>query len=106
MLYDSNNTVYTPGFGQRSGGADRFSHAGLDGTSYLSDGAGAFPSALRYEAFGNRTATAEPAHPTPFLFGGAGGAGAETEYADGSDTGLGLVHTGGGYYDPAGGWGG
>ena len=104
IVADSNSsTTYTPGFAQRQGSTDRFSHDDWLGSSrYLSDSTGnAFPSALRFDAFGNRSATGgtDAFDPTEFQF--AGGAGYETEYASGTEPGIGLQLLGQRYYDPA-----
>ena len=91
LVHDSSGsgTVYTPGFAQRQGSTDRFSHDDWLGSSrYLSDSTGnAFPAALRFDAFGNRSATGgtDPYDATEFQF--AGGAGYETEYASGTEPG-------------------
>jgi RHS repeat-associated protein len=98
-LFDSNaSTWYTPGLSQRKGltGPDRHFHSDwLGSTRYLSDGAGTgLPAALRYDAYGSRSAFAgtDPAHPTDFQFAG---------YAREADGSLGLVYLDQRYYDPA-----
>jgi RHS repeat-associated protein len=92
--------VLTPGLAQRSGSTDRFSHADWIGSArYLTDSTGnAAPSALRYDAYGCRTALAGPAFPTEFEF--VGKLGYESEYQDGSDAGLGIDYLQARYYDP------
>ena len=60
VLYDSfSSSTYTPGVSQRVGGGDQFFHTDwLGSTRYLSDSTGNnFPNALRYDAFGSRSAT-------------------------------------------------
>src|SRR5262249_43325558 len=59
------------------------------------------PSALRYDAFGNRSATGgtDPFDSTDFQF--AGGFGYQTEYASATEPGLGLEYLEQRYYDPA-----
>jgi hypothetical protein len=72
VLHDSSaNTIYTPGFAQHTD-RDRFYNSDwLGSTRYLSDGTGNFfPSAFRFDAFGQRSATHGPAHPSDFLFAG------------------------------------
>jgi hypothetical protein len=69
IVFDSSgSTVLTPGLAQRSNGTDRFSQEDWLGSArYLTDNSGnAAPSALRFDAFGNRTALAGPAYPTEF----------------------------------------
>jgi hypothetical protein len=93
VLHDSHqDTTYTPGWGQRADGVDRFHHSDWIGsTRYLSDSTGNnFPSGLRYDAYGNRSATAGADHPTDYLF--AGQWGYQTEYQTGSEPGLGLQY--------------
>lgn len=71
LLHDTSGpTTYTPGSGQRKNGTDRFHHADwLGSTRYLSDPAGTSePSVLRYDAFGLRTHTTGPVHPSDFLW--------------------------------------
>jgi RHS repeat-associated protein len=69
-------------------------------TRYLSDNTGnSFPSALRFDAFGQRSATSGPVQPTTFQY--AGGWAYQTEYADATDPGLGLQYLQQRYYDPA-----
>jgi hypothetical protein len=68
VLYDAlNATTYTPGVSQRVNGVDTFFHTDwLGSTRYLTDSTGNnFPSALRYDAFGNRSATGTRCGPTP-----------------------------------------
>jgi RHS repeat-associated protein len=101
VLYDG-ATTYTPGLGHRYTGINpRFYHSDWVGsTCYLSDSSGNFfPSALRYDAFGNRTALAGPNQPTPFQF--AGGWGYEAEYSDSTEPYLGLSYLEQRYYEPA-----
>src|SRR5262249_18471850 len=102
IVHDSNGagTVITPGFAQRQGTTDRFTHKDWLGSSrYLSDSTGnAFPRATRFDAFGNRSATGgtDPYTATDFQF--AGGAGHQTEYATATDPGLGLQYLRQRYY--------
>jgi RHS repeat-associated protein len=101
-VFDSSgSTVLTPGLAQRSNGVDRFLHEDWIGsTRYMTDSTGnAAPSALRYDAFGERTALAGPAYPTEFQF--VGKLGYQSEYQDGSDPGLGIDYLQQRYYDPA-----
>jgi RHS repeat-associated protein len=101
VLYDG-ATTYTPGLGHRYTGINpRFYHSDWVGsTRYLSDSSGNFfPSALRYDAFGQRTALAGPNQPTPFQF--AGGWGYEAEYSDSTEPYLGLSYLQERYYEPA-----
>jgi RHS repeat-associated protein len=101
-VYDSSgSTVLTPGLAQRSGSTDRFFQEDWIGSArYLTDSSGnAAPSALRYDAYGNRTALAGPSYPTEFAF--VGKLGYESEYQDGSDPGLGIDYLQQRYYDPA-----
>jgi RHS repeat-associated protein len=101
VLYDG-ATTYTPGLAQRQGtSASRFAHSDWVGsTRYLSDPSGlVMPSALRYDAYGQRTALAGPTYPTPYQF--AGGWGYETEYSDASEPYLGLAYVDQRYYEPA-----
>src|SRR5207244_657343 len=89
IVFDSSgSTVLTPGLAQRSNGVDRFSHPDWIGSArYLTDSTGnVAPSALRYDAFGERMALAGPAYPAEFQF--AAKSGYQTEYADASDPGL------------------
>jgi hypothetical protein len=77
VFHDSNlSTVHTPGLAQRQGSTDRFCHSDWVGsTRYLSDSTGnSIPSALRFDAFGHRSAAgaAGRRHPSP-LRGGDGG---------------------------------
>jgi RHS repeat-associated protein len=102
IVFDSSgSTVLTPGLAQRSNGTDSFFHTDWIGsTRYMTDGTGnATPSALRYDAFGERTALAGPAYPTEFQF--AAKSGYQTEYADATDSGLGIDYLQQRYYDPA-----
>ena len=76
--HDSNGpTTYTPGFAQRQNGVDRFPHSDwLGSTRYLADTNGtSFPAQLRYDAFGNRSATGgtDPYHSTDYQFAGQWG---------------------------------
>jgi RHS repeat-associated protein len=103
LLYDAyQSAVYTPGVSQRVSGADTFFHTDwLGSTRYLSDSPGnTFPNALRYDAFGNRSAYGGTYDPTPFQY--AGGYGYQTEYADASanEPGVGLQYLQQRYYDP------
>jgi len=66
VLYDG-ATTYTPGLAQRYGtSASRFYHSDWVGsTRYLSENTGlVMPLALRYDAYGQRTALAGPNYPT------------------------------------------
>jgi RHS repeat-associated protein len=101
-LYDSYlQTYYTPRLMQRQSvqGPDRFFHPDwLGSTRYLSNGNGtATPAMLRYDAYGNRSASAgtDPAHPTDFQWAGGEG------YMREADTSLGLDYLYQRYYDPA-----
>jgi RHS repeat-associated protein len=101
-VFDSSgSTVLTPGLAQRSNGVDRFFQEDWIGSArYLTDSTGnAAPSALRFDAFGERTAVAGAAYPTEFQF--AAKSGYQTEYQDASDPGLGIVYCQQRYYDPA-----
>jgi RHS repeat-associated protein len=84
--------TYTSGLWRADGGTDRFCHSDwLASVRYFSDSSGnSFPSALRYDGFGNRCATGgtDPYDPSDFQF--AGGAGYQTEFASATDPGLGL----------------
>jgi RHS repeat-associated protein len=93
--------VLTPGLAQRSGSTDRFFQEDwLGSTRYMTDSSGnTAPSALRYDAFGERMATAGPAYPTEFQF--VGKEGYQSEYEDGSDPGLGIEYLQQRHYDPA-----
>jgi hypothetical protein len=76
LLWSSNpNTVYTPGFGHRSNGVSTFYHTDwLGSTRYTSDSTGnTFPQALRFDAFGNRSATFDPANWQPADMQGVSG---------------------------------
>jgi RHS repeat-associated protein len=104
VLYDSNgNTTFTPGLAQRSGGTDRFFHTDwLGSTRWMSDGANgnSFPVYALFDSFGNRqTDVTTPGSFSPFQWGGS--VGYQTEYADPSVPGLGLVYMEQRYYDPA-----
>jgi RHS repeat-associated protein len=105
LLWSSNpNTVHTPGFGHRSNGINTFYHHDwLGSTRYTSDITGnTFPQALRFDAFGNRSATGgtAPYHSTDLQWAGAWGY--QTEWSNGaSDPGLGLAYLEQRYYDPA-----
>jgi RHS repeat-associated protein len=104
LLWDSHpNHVFTPGWGHRSNGINTFYHSDwLGSTRYTSDITGnSFPQALRTDAFGNRSATGDPAnwHPTDFQFGADWGY--QTEWASATDPGLGLHYLHNRYYDPA-----
>src|SRR5207253_4614364 len=64
--------------------SDLFHSDWLGSTRYLSDSTGNnFPNALRYDAFGNRSATGGTYDPTPFQF--AGGWGYQAEFATGPE---------------------
>jgi hypothetical protein len=84
LMWESNpTTIYTPGFGHRSNGVNTFYHHDWIGsTRYTSDISGnTFPGALRYDAFGSRSATGgTPYHPTDMQF--AGDYGYPTGYAN------------------------
>jgi RHS repeat-associated protein len=104
IVYDNNTGVTTtPGLSKRASGVDRFFHSDwLGSTRYLSDNTGNnFPSALRYDAFGGRSATggADPYDPTDYQFGGQSGY--QTEYASATEPGVGLQYLEQRYYDPA-----
>src|SRR5947209_5508590 len=104
VVYDNNTGVTTtPGLSKRQSGVDRFFHTDwLGSTRYLSDGTGnTFPSALRYDAYGGRSATggSDPYDPTDFQFGGSSGY--QTEYASATEPGVGLQYLEQRYYDPA-----
>jgi RHS repeat-associated protein len=103
-VWDSHpNHVYTPGWGHRSNGINTFYHSDwLGSTRWTSDITGnTFPQALRFDAFGNRSATGDPAnwHPTDLQF--AGKWGYQTEWASSTDPGLGLQYLHHRHYDPA-----
>jgi RHS repeat-associated protein len=101
VLYDG-ATTYTPGLAQRYGTTEpRYSHSDWVGsTRYLSESTGLLmPSALRYDAYGQRTALAGPNYPTPYQF--AGGWGYEAEYSDATEPYLGLAYVDQRYYEPA-----
>jgi RHS repeat-associated protein len=105
LLYDSNaNTIYTPGFGQQASGVDRYADQDwLGSTRYLSDGqnGNGFPSMLRFDAFGNRSATGgtDAYDSTDLQF--AGGLGYQTEFASATEPGVGLQYLDQRHYDPA-----
>jgi RHS repeat-associated protein len=102
LLYDSyNSAVYTPGVSQRVNGVDSYFHTDwLGSTRYLSDSTGNnFPNALRYDAFGNRSATGGSYDPSPFQF--AGDSGYQSEFAAAAEQGTGLQYLEQRYYDPA-----
>ena len=102
LLWSSNpTTIYTPGFGHRSNGVNTFYHHDWIGsTRYTSDISGnTFPSALRFDAYGNRSATGGTTyHPTDEQFAGVWGY--QTEWASSTDPGLGLDYLSERYYDP------
>jgi RHS repeat-associated protein len=106
VMHDTANggTSYTPGLAQRVNAQDRFFHSDwLGSTRYLSDNTGnSFPSQLRYDGFGNRSATqgTDAYHSTEFQFGGAGW-GYQQEFASATEPGLGLQYLAQRYYDPA-----
>jgi hypothetical protein len=95
LVYDGNaNTTYTPGFGQQANGVDRYlDQDWLGSTRYLSDGANgnSFPSLLRFDAFGKRSATggADAYDSTDLQF--AGGLGYQTEFASTTEPGVGVT---------------
>jgi RHS repeat-associated protein len=105
LLHEDNpTTVYTPGFGHRSNGVNKFYHVDwLGSTRYTSDATGnSFPAAMRFDAYGQRSATGgtNPYHSTDLQFAGAHGY--QTEWSGGaSDPGLGLQYLQQRYYDPA-----
>jgi RHS repeat-associated protein len=104
LMHESNpTTVYTPGYGHRSNGINTFYHHDWLGSSrWTSDLTGnAFPQALRFDAFGNRSATQAPAswHPTDLQF--AGDWGYQSEWASSTEPGLALNYLEQRYYDPA-----
>jgi len=104
VVHDSNtNTTYTPGLSHRTGSADRFYHSDwLGSTRFLSDQTGIdFPSALRYDGYGRRSATGgvDPYHPTDFQF--AGKWGYQVEHSTLTDPGIGLHYLQQRYYDSA-----
>jgi RHS repeat-associated protein len=105
LLWSSNpNTVYTPGFGHRSNGINTFYHHDwLGSTRYTSDSTGTtFPQMLRFDAFGNRSATGGTAPYTSTDLQFAGSWNYQTEWSNGaSDPGLGLQYLQQRYYDPA-----
>jgi RHS repeat-associated protein len=78
-------------------------HSDWIGSSrYLSDSSGnSFPSMLRYDAFGGRSATGgtDGSHSSPSQFAGDWGYG--TEFATGLEQGVGLQYVGSRYYHPA-----
>jgi RHS repeat-associated protein len=104
LLHEDNpTTIYTPGFGHRSNGINSFYHVDwLGSTRYTSDSSGnTFPQGLRYDAYGNRSATLDPNnwHPTDEQWAGLWGY--QTEWASATDPGLGLDYLQQRYYDPA-----
>jgi RHS repeat-associated protein len=104
LIWESNpNTMYTPGFGHRSNGVNSFYHTDwLGSTRYTStDGGTSFPQGLRFDAFGNRSATMDPAayHPGDLQYAGAHGY--QTDWASATEPGLGLNYLEQRYYDPA-----
>jgi RHS repeat-associated protein len=82
-------------------GVDQFFRTDwLGSTRYLSDSTGnGFPNALRYDAFGQRSATGGAYDPSPFQF--ASDWGYQSEFASGPETGTGLEYLDQRYYDPA-----
>jgi RHS repeat-associated protein len=104
VLLDDAGTEYTPGFSERQTGADQFYDTDwLGSTRYLGDVTGIyFNAALRFDAFGNRSATGNlpsPYDPTDFQFGAEWGY--QTSYANTMEPGLGLQYLEQRYYDPA-----
>jgi RHS repeat-associated protein len=106
LLWSSTpNTVYTPGFGQRSNGINGFYQVDwLGSTRYVTDITGtSVLAAQSCDAWGHRDAqaTGSPKHPTDVQF--AGGEGYQTGYADAStnEPGVGLQYLQQRYYDPA-----
>ncbi|HTE17896.1 MAG TPA: RHS repeat-associated core domain-containing protein [Armatimonadota bacterium] len=91
---DAGSTTYTPGVSQRKNGVDHTFHEDWrTSTRYLMDATGNMaPTAYRYDAYGNTTASGGPDQ-TSFKF--AGGVGYE------SDAPNGLQLLGARYYDPA-----
>ena len=92
-LYDSyNSATYTPGVSQRVNGVDSYFHSDwLGSTRYQSSSTGDnFPDALRYDAFGNRSATGGTYDPAPSQF--AADWGYQTEFASGPEQGIGLQY--------------
>jgi len=98
-LHDSvgAGTTYTPGFAERKGAQDRFTSTDhLGSTRYLTDESGATPTAaLRYDAYGLRSASGgtDPTHPTDHQYAGAWG------YEREETAGLGLDYLHDRYYD-------
>src|SRR6185437_14664995 len=92
LVYDSaGSTIYTPGLSQQAGGVDRYPlHDWLGSTRYLTDSSQVVKSALRFDAYGNRSLTGgtDPYDPSDFQFGA--GWGYQTEYASSTEPGLGL----------------
>jgi RHS repeat-associated protein len=86
-LFDSAGaTVYTPGFAQRRGVTDRFFHDDwLGSTRYLTDSGQAVTSAMRFDAYGARSALGgtDGPHPTDYQYAGAHGY--QREATDGLD---------------------
>jgi RHS repeat-associated protein len=105
LLHEDNpTTVYTPGFGHRSNGVNKFYHVDwLGSTRYTSDITGnSFPAAMRFDAYGQRSATGgtDPYHSTDLQFAATWGY--QTEWSGAaSDPGLGLQYLQQRYYDQA-----
>jgi RHS repeat-associated protein len=85
------------------GSGTAYHHDRLGSTRYTSDISGTtFPQILRFDAFGNRSATGGIAPYTSTDLQFAGDWGYQTEWSGGSsDPGLGLQYLGQRYYDPA-----
>ena len=103
VLYDSfQTTTYTPGVSQRKNGTDRFMHGDwLGSTRYMTDIGGNYMAQERilYDGFGNQAyRTGENTRPGDFQF--AGRWGYQTEYAFGTEPGVGLQYLEQRYYDP------
>jgi RHS repeat-associated protein len=102
LLHDSHETTfYTPGFGHRANGVDRYYQSDwLGSTRYVTDSSGTAVAGLFFDAFGNRAAS-DPvgAHPTDLMY--AGGWGYQTEWSSATEAGLGLQYLHHRYYDPA-----
>jgi RHS repeat-associated protein len=87
------STTYTPGVSQRNGSTDLFLHEDwLGSTRYLTDSQGTAPTAYRFDAYGNTSASGGP-DSTVLKFGG------QHEYQ--SDLPLGLQQLGARVYPPA-----
>lgn len=88
------STVYTPGVSQRQNGVDRFFHSDWIGsTRYLTDGTGlSAPTAYRFDAYGNQSASAGPDATTRKYAGSHG-------YESDGPAGMQLL--GHRFYDPA-----